>query len=213
MRSRSSEGFTEKRPEPAAALSMRLVSHDWHCADCADALIGTGLPEWRGALAPRALGNATTSTFASPSDDQRRLHGHRHPSAPPRPAGQTPRLRRPARLPAGPAGRRLGRPPARHPPWHHPARHPPRHHRSPHLSAIPRESRIITKRQAMQWGPCSRRSRSQGSWAGQAGLAYTLGGRILQAARRVGGAVEGFSDPRGYRIGALPWPPRRWPCA
>src|SRR5918993_124546 len=38
------------------------------------------------------------------------------------------------------------------------------------------ESRIISRRQAMRWGPCSRRSTSQGSWAGQEGLAYTLGG-------------------------------------
>src|SRR5262245_1946777 len=31
-------------------------------------------------------------------------------------------------------------------------------------------------------GPCSKRSRSQGSWTGQEGFAYTLGGRILAAA-------------------------------
>ena len=36
--------------------------------------------------------------------------------------------------------------------------------------------------QAVRWGPCNRHSRSQGQPAGQAGLASTLGGRILQAA-------------------------------
>jgi transposase InsO family protein len=58
------------------------------------------------------------------------------------------------------------------------------------------ESRIITRRQPARWGPCSRRSRSQGSWAGQEGLAYTLGGRILAAASS-GRLVSGSSnDPR-----------------
>jgi hypothetical protein len=51
------------------------------------------------------------------------------------------------------------------------------------LSAlIASQAAPITRRQPTRWGPCSARSRSQGSWAGQEGLAYTLGGRILQAA-------------------------------
>jgi hypothetical protein len=36
------------------------------------------------------------------------------------------------------------------------------------------ESTIMTSRVAMRWGPWTRRSRSQGQPAGQAGLAYTL---------------------------------------
>ena len=63
------------------------------------------------------------------------------------------------------------------------------------------ESRIISRRQPTRWGPCSRRSRSQGSSAGQEGLAYTLGGRILAAASS-GRLVCGSSnDRRGYCIG------------
>src|SRR5215218_8136839 len=63
------------------------------------------------------------------------------------------------------------------------------------------ESRIMTRRQPTRWGPCSRCNRSQGSSAGQAQLAYTLGGRILAAASS-GCLVCGSSnDRRGYLIG------------
>jgi hypothetical protein len=44
------------------------------------------------------------------------------------------------------------------------------------------DSRIMTRRSVMRCGPWSSASRSQESRAGQPGLAYTLGGRILQAA-------------------------------
>jgi hypothetical protein len=118
------------------ALRMRLVSPDRQCAIYTDALMMAGLPGWRGARHTERMGN-TTSTSASPPDHQGRLHRRRCP--PPRPpaAGQTPRLRRSARLPAGPAGRRLEHPPARHPPRHHPSDHPPPHHQPPHHPATP----------------------------------------------------------------------------
>jgi hypothetical protein len=61
----------------------------------------------------------------------------------------------------------------------------------------------MTKRAATRCGPNSIRATSQAHPAGQEGLAYTLGGRILQAASSVGCAVEGFSDPRGYFIGEI----------
>src|SRR4029453_18417727 len=61
----------------------------------------------------------------------------------------------------------------------------------------------MTKRAATRCGPNSIRATSQAHPAGQEGLAYTLGGRILQAASSVGCTVEGFSDPRGYFIGEI----------
>lgn len=74
------------------------------------------------------------------------------------------------------------------------------------LAVQPRwDSRIITRRSATRWGPCSNRVRSQGqpARAGQDGLAYTLGGRILAAASW-GRLVCGSSnDPRGYFAPAL----------
>ena len=60
------------------------------------------------------------------------------------------------------------------------------------------DSRIMTRRKAVRCGPWSRLSRSQGQAAGQEGLAYTLGDAYSRRPRRVGCAVEGFSDPRGY---------------
>src|SRR5215218_8456229 len=65
------------------------------------------------------------------------------------------------------------------------------------------DSKIMTRRAATRWRPCSRPSRSQGQPAGQVGLAYTLGDAYFGRPRRVGGAVEGFSDPRGYFISPL----------
>jgi hypothetical protein len=97
-----------------------------NCVVNDDALMGADLPEWWGARHSERMGNTPSSTVASPPDHQGRLHGHRHPSSSPRPTGQTAWLRRPPRLPARPARRRLERPSARHPPGHHPAGHPPR---------------------------------------------------------------------------------------
>jgi hypothetical protein len=90
-----------------------------------------------------------------------------------------------ARLPAGPAGRRLERPPARHPPGHHPAGHPPRHHRPPHSPAIPpRAARPLapTRRPAARRRP-RRRARLRkcagisGGPAGHPGVDAGRGGR------------------------------------
>jgi hypothetical protein len=99
--------------------------------------MSAGLPEWWGSRHSKRMGNSPTSTFASPSHREWRLHRRRWPPPPPRPAGQTPGLRRPARLPAGPAGRRLEHPPARRPPRHHPAGHPPRDQGLPRPPATP----------------------------------------------------------------------------
>jgi hypothetical protein len=90
---------------------------------CADALIGAGLPEWWGARHPERMGNTPTSPFALPPDRQGRLQGQRRPPPPPQPAGQAPWLCRPARVPAGPAGGRLERPPSS-PPTSIPPRRP-----------------------------------------------------------------------------------------
>jgi hypothetical protein len=51
-------------------------------------------------------------------------------------------------------------------------------------------------------GPCNSLSRSQESPAEQVGLAYTLGDAYFRRPRRVGCAVEGSSDPRGYFMSA-----------
>jgi hypothetical protein len=79
-----------------------------------------------------------------------------------------------------------------------PSRGRPLRARSPSPPVPCWDSRIITRRQPTRWGPCRRPSRSPGQPAGQAGLAYTLGDASFRRPRRVGGAVEGFSDPRGY---------------
>ena len=80
------------------AFPMRLVSPDRYCADCIDALMMAGLPEWWGARHPERMGNAPTSTFAPPPGPPRRLRRRRWPAAAPRPAGQTAGLRRPWQL-------------------------------------------------------------------------------------------------------------------
>jgi hypothetical protein len=114
---------------------MRVGSSVPECAGTIDALIGADLPEWWGARHSERMGNTPSSTSAVPPEHQGWFQGRRRPRPSPRPAGQSPGLRRPARLPAGPAGGRLERPPARRPPRHHPAGHPPRHHRPPHPPA------------------------------------------------------------------------------
>jgi hypothetical protein len=114
-----------------------VTAGDFNCSD---------LPERWGPRHTERMGNATSSTFASPPEDQGRLQGRRRPPASARPAGQTAGLRRPARLPAGAAGRRL---------WHPPARHPPGHHRAAirraiadyHLPQPPRREQLARQRQ------------------------------------------------------------------
>jgi len=105
-----------------------------------------GLPEWWGARHPERMGNTPTSTSASPPGHHGRLLRRRRPAPSARLAGQTAGLRRPARLPAGPAGRRLERPPVGRPPRRHPGGHPPRPRRPPPPPAARRE-RLARQRQ------------------------------------------------------------------
>ena len=51
--------------------------------------MGADLPEWSGARHSKRMGNSPTSTFASPSHREWRLHRRWRPPPPPRPAGQT----------------------------------------------------------------------------------------------------------------------------
>jgi hypothetical protein len=118
------------RPRPGrrllSALPMRTGSPRASAMVFTKMLMSADLPEWWGTRHSKRMGNSPSSTFAPPPHAQRRLHGPRWPPPPPRPAGQTPGLRRPTQLPTDSAGRRLEHSPARHPPRHHPAGHPPR---------------------------------------------------------------------------------------
>jgi len=50
--------FTEKRPEPVAALPMRLDSQNQHCAVWIEVLMMAGLPEGARVTPPSSMGSS-----------------------------------------------------------------------------------------------------------------------------------------------------------